>query len=292
MLRSVVLLVLLCSLLVLLEVTWRSPNGQGPVVKSPALARVYDQFLYKSDLDHLATETTSPEDRAEMVDRYIQSWIAKKLLIAEVEARGEYKKEDIERRILDYRYDLLVHSFIEKLVNAQLNRAISDQEIADYYQSHQEDFVLQCNIFRGKFVILPKDAPNSTQLRPLLVAKTEAKHAALKTYCLQFAKNYALDETVWLPWGELIQGTPLHNIKDKAKLLSRGGVLQTSDNKYLYYFKIGDYRLVSDISPLEFVSDQIADIILYKRKIDLANKIKKDILRQAQNNNHCVVYDH
>ncbi len=293
MLRRVVLLVLLgCSLLALVVVKWYFSDGQGPVVKNLAIARVYDQFLYKSDLDHLATETTSPEDRAEMVDRYIQSWIAKQLLVAEAEKRNAYKQEDIERRVLDYRHDLLVHSFIEKLVNTQLNREISDKEIEDYYRSHQEDFVLQFNIFRGKFVILPKEAPNSTKLRALLVAKTKEKQVVLKTYCLQFAKNYALDETVWLPWGELMQGTPFHHVRDKAKLLSRGRVLQTSDNKYFYYFKIDDYRLVNDVSPLEFVNDQIADIILYKRKMDFVRKIKKDILQQAQNNNHCVVYDH
>lgn len=293
MLRRVVLLVLLgCSLLALVVVKWYCSNGQGPVVKNEPVARVYDQFLYKSDLDHLATETTSPEDRAEMIDRYIQSWMAKQLLVAEAEKRNTYKQEDIERRVLDYRRDLLVHSFIEKLVNTQLNREISDKEIEDYYRSHQGDFVLQCNIFRGKFVILPKEAPNSTKLRALLVAKTEEKQVVLRTYCLQFAKNYALDETVWLPWGELMQGTPFHNVRDKAKLLSRGRVLQTSDDKCLYYFKIDDYRLVNDVSPLEFVTDQIADIILYKRKIDFVHKIKKDIFQQAQNNNHCVVYDH
>jgi len=41
----------------------------------------------------------------------------------------------------------------------------------------------------------------------------------------------------------------------------------------------------------EVVSDQIADCIIYKRKIDLANKIKNDRLEQAENNNDCTVYE-
>jgi hypothetical protein len=57
-------------------------------------------------------------------------------------------------------------------------------------------------------------------------------------------------------------------------------------------FKIDDCQLVNHASPLEFVSSQIIGIIIYKIKIDLANKIKKYILQKAQRNNHCVVYEH
>jgi hypothetical protein len=291
--RVVVLLVLLgCGLLTLLLITWGGPGGQSRTVGDPPVARVYNQFLYRSDLDHLATETTNPEERAELIDQYIQSWMTKQLMVAAAEARGKHKREDIDRKVLDYRYTLLVHSFIEELVNTQLNRVVSDEEIESYYRAHREDFVLRYNIFRGKFVVLPKDAPASTKLRTLLVAKTEAERAALTTYCLRFAKNYVLDETIWLPWEELMQDVPFRNVWDKAKLRSGGRFFQTSDDKYLYYFKIDDYRLAHGAAPLEFVSSQIADIIIYRRKIDLADKLKKDILQKAQQNNHCVVYEH
>jgi hypothetical protein len=44
--------------------------------------------------------------------------------------------------------------------------------------------------------------------------------------------------------------------------------------------------------PLEVVSDQIADGMIYKSKIDLVNKMQKDMLEQAKNNNGCAVYEH
>jgi hypothetical protein len=73
MLRSVVLLVLLGDRLpVLFVITWGGPHEQGQIVGDPPVARVYNQFLYTSDLDHLATEATGPEDRAEMMDRHVQ----------------------------------------------------------------------------------------------------------------------------------------------------------------------------------------------------------------------------
>ena len=291
--RKTVLLILLGGALLTLGVSkWSTYNKQDQAAANPPVARVYNQYLYKSDLEHLGTEANNPEDNAEIVTQYIQSWVAKQLLIAEAEARNEYNKAEIERKVLDYRYALLVHSFIEKLVNTQLNREVSDEETASYYQAHQEDFVLRSNIFRGKFVVLPKDAPNRNRLRPLLMGNKQEQLVALRSYCLQFAQNYALDETVWLPWDELLKGTPFNDARDKTKLLSTGRLLQASDDDHFYYFKITEYRRVGDISPLAFVSDQIADIIVYKRKIALANKIKKDILQQAKGNNNCVIYEH
>jgi hypothetical protein len=294
MLRRIILLALFGMLLLgILFIKWRE-HGQKKIQQTDdaPVARVYDRYLYKSDLTNITADAKNPEDSVQLVEQYIQSWMAKQLLIAEAEAHSEYKKAEIERKVLDYRYALLVHNYIEKLVNAQLNREVSEQEIESYYQAHQGNFVLRYNIFKGKFIIIPKDAPNQARLTALLRAKGKDNMEALKSYCFQFAKDYALDQDIWLQWDELIQCTPFSKVTDKAKLLKNHKVLQTSDETYLYYFEINEYRTVNDTSPLEFIRSQIADIIIYKRKIDLANKIKEDILKQAKNNNHCVIYEH
>ncbi|MEM9416924.1 MAG: peptidyl-prolyl cis-trans isomerase [Bacteroidota bacterium] len=265
---------------------------QSQSTDSQPVARVYNQYLYKNDLEHLIKETNSAEDTAKIVEKYIQRWISKQLLLAEAEAHSEYNKADIERRVLDYRNTLLVHDFIERLVSTQLNKEVSKEEIASYYQAHQEDFVLRSNIFRGRFIILPKNAPRRAQLRSLIMGRNNKQLEALKSYCLQFAHNYALDETVWLPWDELVQGTSLKNARNKARLLGKGKLLVTSGADQRYYFKIDEYKRVGDVAPLEFVSDQIVDLIIYKRKIDLAKKSKQDILQQAKKNNNYVIYEH
>ena len=267
--------------------TSSKPNPQDQPV-----ARVYDQYFYKSDLDSLTADTQDAKEKAEMAKQYIQNWMAKQLLIAEAQASDAYNKADIERRVLDYRYALLVHNHIERLVNAQLDRKVGDQEIEAYYQEQQENFTLRHNVFRGRFIVVPQNAPNKAQLRKLLVAQGEKNLKALQAYCAQFAKDYSLDENKWLPWDELIQGTILGNARDKTRWLKQKKVLRTNDNAHFYYFKIDEYRTINDIAPLVFVKDQIRNIIIHKRKIQLANKIKEDILQQAKNNDHCAIYEY
>lgn len=294
MFRKVLLFVLLAAISLLLGwMGWQEVlKRKHSTIDNPPVARVYHQYLYRSDLKHLTAEANGPEDKSEMTARYIQSWIAKQLMIAAAEAHSDYDKVDIERRVLDYRYALLVHNFVEKQVNEQLNREVSPEEIASYYQAHQENFLLRNHIFKGQFIVLPKEAPDSVPIKTLLLTNRVEKRALLQTYCCKFAQSYSLEADAWLQWDELIRETPFNKIKDQAKLLSRSSLLQTSNEKYNYYFKIHEYKRANEVSPLELVSDQIADIIVYKRKIDLANKIKEEILQKAQKNNDCIIYEY
>lgn len=259
---------------------------------SPPLARVHSQYLYKHDLASIGAGITHPQDSVKLVEQYIQSWIPKQLLIAKAEEQGAYDKADIERKILDYRYALIVHSYIEKLVNARLNREVSAEEIQTYYEANQDNFKLKRPIFRGQFIVLPKDAPNQAKLRTLLISKKKVDKAALKSYCCQFAKDYSLDESVWLSWEDMIKKTPFNKVADKVRLLQRTKLAQMQDEEYAYHLKIHAYKLINDTSPLDFVKSQIRDIILYKRKIALANQIKEDILQQAKANKDYTIYEH
>jgi len=45
--------------------------------------------------------------------------------------------------------------------------------------------------------------------------------------------------------------------------------------------KIDEYKISDNISPLEFVSGEIRNIILNKRKVELAKKLEDDVYENA-----------
>jgi hypothetical protein len=281
------------ALLFILGWIWRCEDQNKATKKiNVPIARVKDQYLYKQDLENLKVDLHSPQDTIGLVDHYIQSWIAKQVLIAEAEKHGEYQKADIERKILDYKYALIVHSYLEKLVNSKLDNYISEEEINQYYQEYQENFALKHPIVRGKFVIIAKDAPDRENLKIWINSKQEADKERLKAYCSQFAKNYSLDEVVWLNWNEVITKTPFYKMKDKTRLLKKGNFTEIKDEHYIYYLKIDTYKVVGEVAPVELVREQIVDVILYKRKLALANQVKEDILQKAKANHAYTVYDY
>jgi len=257
------------------------------------IARVYNQYLYKQDIENIVPATSNPKDSLEWVERYVHNWLAKQLLASKAEAQGIGQANDIEKKVNEFRTSLLAHNCIEKLVNERLGkRDLSEEEIQHYYQTNQENFKLRHNIVRGKFVVIPKSAPNIISLKGLITSKREEDAIALQAYCTEFAKDYSLNESIWLKWDDIVTKTPFSKVPDKTRLLKKTSFTEVQDETYRYYIKIEAYKITNDIAPLELVKNQITDVILYKRKVELVNQIKEDILQQARANNDYTIYEY
>ena len=281
------------GLLLLLVVTLSCDNKeQAHTPSNVPLARVYNQYLYKSDLERVFPGIMDANDSSKRTEQYIQNWISKQLMVAEAEAHPSYNKAEIDSKVLDYRYDLIVHNFVEALVKKQLNTAVSDEEIQHYYQKHQEDFLLKYNIVKGKFIRLPKDVPELTKIKSLINSNKKQDLAELKAYCAQYAKDYSLDTSIWMKWDEIIKGTRFNKASNKTKLIKNCKFIESKEDKFVCYFKIDAYKTLHDVPPLEFVKNQIVNLIVHQRKINLAKKLEEDILQNAKANNKYTIYAH
>jgi hypothetical protein len=254
------------------------------------IARVNDKFLLKAELNDLVPAGSSAEDSARMVKRYINSWVRKQLLIDEASSQIEFDQQELERKILDYRYALMVYEYEKHYVNATLKKEVTEEEIKAYYDTHKDNFELKQNIIKGLYVKVPKEAPRLNKLREFLELEDAEDKEKLKSYSYRFAADFMLDEAVWINFEELIVNTPLMSIPNKVQWLKTNKYVETSDQRYLYFLKIIDYKISNEMSPLEFVRDQIETIIINKRKAELAARLEKEIYEKAQKNNAFEVF--
>ena len=289
---------LIISLAVILSVgilsgceMFKIKDKQAEVIsESPPLARVYDTYLYPQDLEGLTSEAINSSDSSDIVERYIQSWIKKQLLIDQASSRINFDEAELSRKILDYRYALMVHEFKQFHINEQLETEVSEEEIQAYYQANQDNFELKQNIIRGIFIKLPREAPKINTVGKLIRSQKPKDKEELASYCFQFATYYTLEDTVWLNFEELIQSTPLASIPNQEQYLKNNKYVETNDQNFEYFLYIDEYKIADQISPLEFVRDNIEEIIVNKRKIALANQLEADIYSEAQENNDFEIY--
>lgn len=129
------------------------------------VAKVGNSILYQKDLAGIVTREINPKDSANLVNRYINSWIKKQLLISEAAEKINFDQASIERKVLDYRYALMVHEYKKYYVDNNLDTAVTEQEIQDYYLGNKDNFELKQNIIRGYFITVTKDAPKINQLK-------------------------------------------------------------------------------------------------------------------------------
>ena len=139
----------------LIQMKEESQDSRAPI------ARAKDNFLYSEDLNGLVPEGIYGEDSLQRVERFIEDWGRKQLLISEASDKISFDNAEIERKVLDYRYSLMGYEYQQFYINQNLDQVISDEEILEYYNNNVDNFVLKQNIIRGKYIEVPREAPNT-----------------------------------------------------------------------------------------------------------------------------------
>jgi hypothetical protein len=224
------------------------------------------------------------------MQRYINSWARKQLLINEAASNIDFNEAELERKILDYRYALMVYEFEKEYVQKEINLELTPQEIRTYYESNKDKFELKQNIIRGIYVKVPSQAPRLSQVKKWVQSDKPKDLEELKSYCLRFANAYSLEDSVWINFDEVIKGTPLTAITNKVEFLKQNKFVESTDDEFNYLIRIDEYRITDDISPLPFVEDQIRSIIINKRKVELAKNLEDRVFNEAVRKKDFEVY--
>ena len=246
-----------------------------------AVARVNNTFLYLDELSGIAASGSSKEDSTARVEAYIDSWIRKELLIQEAAKKININEAEVERKILDYRYSIIAYEYQSYYIKQNLDTVFNDSEIKQYYQNNIDNFILKQNIVRATFIKVPKNAPKMNRLKDWMFSQDEEDRQSLKSYCLSFSVAYHISDSTWMIFDDLVRNSPLAEIPNKVQFLKANPYYETEDETYLYFLKVDEYRISDNVSPLEFVTDEIKNIILNKRKVELAKKLEDQVYENA-----------
>ena len=184
----------------------------------------------------------------------------------------------------------MVYEYEKYYVNSTLRKEITEEEIKAYYEANKDNFELKQIIIQGIYVKVPKVAPRLNKLREFLEQDDKKDLDRLKSYCYRFATDFMLDKSTWVNFEELVANTPLMSIPNKVQWLEANKKVETSDDRYLYFLHVSDYKISNQQSPLEFVRDQIETIIINKRKTELASRLEREIYEKAQKSNAFEIY--
>jgi hypothetical protein len=260
-------------------------KNQNTEEEREIIARVNDAYLYKDELTGIVSSGTSKEDSTSRTEAYINSWIRKQLLIQEATRKININEAEVERKILDYRYSLIAYEYQSYYIRQNLDTLVGPDEIQKYYKENIDNFILKQNIVRATFMKVPKNAPRTNKIKELVYSRGEKEQRELKSYCLSFSAAYHISDSSWMVFDELVKNSPLAEIPNKIQFLKANPYYETSDDSYLYFLKVDEYRISDNVSPQEFVKDEIRNIILNKRKVELAKQLEDKVYHEAAERN-------
>jgi hypothetical protein len=254
-----------------------------------AIARANTSYLYEDDVKDLVPFGTDKKDSIELIKKYIDNWIHETLVIQKAESNLTEDKKNVEKQLQDYRNSLITFAYEKELVGQKLDTLITETEVEEYYNNNKANFELKDNIIKVIYVKVNKTAPDMKKLQSWYKSEDPKDKELLTSYCHQFAANYYLDDSSWLFFDDLLKEIPIQTY-NKELFLQNNRLVEVNDSLYNYFVNIKGFKIRNSLSPISFEKENIKNIILNKRKLQLITKMKEDVYNDAVNQNKIEIY--
>jgi hypothetical protein len=257
--------------------------------KGEPVAKVGAKVLTMDELSKNIPNYLDATDSSLWADDYIKKWVQRELLLQKAEENLKGDMKDVSNELEEYRNSLLVFRYKNELIKEKMDTLLKESDIKKYFNEHRESFILNRNIVKAIYIKIPVEVTNPENLRELCSSSDPAKQAKLNEYCLSYAKAYDRFNDQWIAADLVLKNIP-EQITDQAQFLEKNRFSQSSDKVYYYFVYIRDYRLEGQVSPIEYVQNDIGNIILSKQKIEFLKQIEKDIYKEGLDNNRVKLY--
>lgn len=264
-------------------------NTRDEEPEGEPLARVYNRYLYKSDLQELVPKDLSEKDSLAFLQNYINVWAKDQLMIYKAEYNLTESKKNFEKQIEEYRNDLLKFAYRQEYVRQNLDTLIQDTAILRSYQSGTNNFLLKENIVRANYIIINKEAPDLKEAIDWFSSTNPKDSARLLDYALKYAYKFSLADSSWITFDQLNKLIPFEG-EDKEAIIKNREVLQFNDATNVYLVRIWDHRLKGEKAPLVYAKDIIKNILINKRKLKLLQNLEQNLLDDALKKKEFEVY--
>ena len=257
--------------------------------KEVVVAECYGKYLYESDLIGLVPEGTPTMDSIQRVSTFIDSWIRREVLIHQAENNLNMEELDLKKQLDEYRNSLVIYAYETQLINQKLDTVLSEDEIAEYYEQHKEDFQLRNTMVRVAYVIIPEDSKQKATFQKLMSDPDTLLLQNIDVLAMYYAAKSYLDVDHWMRLDELTNIVPIE-IFNAESFLKKNKFVCFDMNEHTYMVRFVEYLLEESTSPLEMVRDNIKSVILAQRKQAMLERMKTALYEKAKRDRAFEVY--
>lgn len=252
------------------------------------MVEVDGTFLYLEDLLKVLPDDLSKEDSTLFAERYMRDWVEHELLFEKARTNISDSAE-IEKQVNQYREALIMHSYQQTLIAQTLSEEVSEEELTDYYEKHQELFKVERPLIKGLFIKVPMGAPKLNNVRRWYKMENREAVENLEKYSLQSAVKYEYFYDRWVPVAEVADLIPL-KLPDMGEYLNRNRHVELKDDAFYYFLNVSDYRGIGDQEPYEFARTQVKGMLMNMKQVEFMKQVKEDLYRRAEKRDRIKYY--
>lgn len=262
-----------------------TPSGGEPV------ARVGDEYLYKTDIEELIVPGMSVEDSTLVVSSFITRWATQKLLMKGAKQNISVEEQQrLEDLVAQYKSDLYAQAYKDALVARNMDSTVTDAEAIAFYEKNTENFKLNEELLKLRYIHLNENDYNIESIKNKFVRFDSEDQRYLDSIAVQF-KAYYLNDSTWIRLDKVVATIPPINLENSDQLLNKTDFIQLRDSLGLYLIAVKDRIKRNQEAPLEYVKPTVKQILMNRRKLELIKDLEKDITKDAIKNKQFEIYN-
>ena len=158
-----------------------------------------------------------------------------------------------------------------------------------YYEDNKNNFLLKENITRCIYAKFYSNTQDLKKLKQWMVSSVEADREKVDNFCLQYAFDYFLNDDTWLSFADLMQRTGIKTY-NQEQFLQSTKVIEVPDSGSVTIVRFYDFKIKESLSPLSFENNNIRNLIINKRKLDLITKLENAAYDNALKKNEFEIF--
>ena len=275
------LILLILSCIILAGCSNFSNNNTNNLV-----ARAGENFLYENDLP----EYTSKDDSLIKISSFIETWAKEKVLYdLSMINLSQSKRAEIDELVENYKIDLYINSYKDLIVNSKIDSIVTTEQIDSFYTLNINNFKLNENLVKYRYVKVPNDNININRIRRYIVRVNEQDRYFLDSLNFQFA-DLKLNDSIWFTERDVISSIDFINQNNKSKYFIKNRLFTIEESNYTNFFIVDDILRSGNIPPISYLYERIKSTIVNQRKLNLLKNLNKEILNDALKSRKYEVY--
>lgn len=219
-------------------------------------------------MEEVGLDFSSKEERK----KFALNWINRQVFYEELSKNSPSKADLIKVKADQYKSELAKYYVEHEFILSELDTIVKQEELRAYYDEHKTDFTLSDYIVKALYLKIPKnlDLSEST-IKSDYLLKNDKDPLEVISFAKLYAQNFFYNDTTWTYFNEISNDIPQTKYNKDNVVLNRTKTY-FSDDEYTYFLNIIDFKLSDAVPPLDFVKNEIREIIVMSRLQKLKEK--------------------
>ena len=262
---------------IIITILFSSCSELTSIKNDELISRVGDNYLYQSEIPDFSSYEDSLIRKKDFIDSWARDNIFFDLSLVNLDQKLILNLDEL---IEKYKRDLYINSYKDILVNSMVDSIINDNEIEEYYNENLNNFTLNEDLIKFRFVKIPLDNINLNKIRNGIIRYNTFDKQLIDSLSFQFA-SYNLNDSLWITKRDFFNKVSFINYENQKKYLKKRRLISIKDSMYVNLLFIDDILEANNIAPKSYLSERIKSIIYNRRKILLIKELNIDIINEA-----------